>query len=270
MGPSPDEGGLFTTLDDDHDMTASSSLLSAAPTASDPVDHADVLRAQLPALRLLLGEDAFEPLVALAVQHSDAQGVPPESPTGVPALHFVHGLIVHGDVPVPDGVPPRLLADVAALEAAVAEVHALAPRAQHEPRLPLAELQALSPAERDRVVLRPARALRLVPVAFRLAGWLRDVHEGRMPHPPRLGEQYVAVYALPGLLSAHDETPVTWWHGLPAPEGRLLARLALGIPLGELRAEAATRGWIATDEELDTWLAGWVREGLFAELATGG
>jgi hypothetical protein len=263
--PSPDEGGLFTSLDNDHAMTA----MSPALQASSLHDPAAALRAQLPALRRLLGEPAFEHLTVQALQHSASQGVPPESPSGVPPLHFVHGLIVHGDVPVPDGVPPRLLADVAAVEAAIAEVCALAPRAQHEPRLALAELQALPAAALATASLRPARALRLVPVAFRLAGWLRDVHEGRNPHPPRLGDQHVAVYALPGLLSAHDETPVTWWHGLPPTEGRLLGRLALGSPLGELRAEAAERGWIASEQELDDWLAGWVREGLFAEVVAG-
>jgi hypothetical protein len=266
MRPSPDEGGLFTTLDNDHAMTAASSTI---PSAAATHAAASALRTQLPALRRMLGEAAFEHLAALAVEHSAAQGVPPDSPTGVPALHFVHGLIVHGDVDVPDGVPPRLLADVAALEVAVAEVSALAPRAQHEPRLSIAEFEAVPAADREHASLRPARALRLVSAAFRLAGWLRDVHEGRHPHPPRLGEQYVAVYALPGLLSAHDETPVTWWHGLPATEGRLLARLALGTPLGEVRAEAATRGWLGGPDELDTWIAGWVREGLFVELVTG-
>ena len=248
-------------------MTAVSPQLPAfVPVLHDP---AAALRAQLPALRRLLGDAGFEQLTRHALEHSASQGVPPDSPTGVPALHFVHGLIVHGDVTVPDGVPPRLLADVAAVEAAIAEVAALAPSAQHEQRLAWSELTALPAAALKGASLRPARALRLVPVAFRLAGWLRDVHEGRSPHPPRLGEQHVAVYALPGLLSAHDETPVTWWHGLPPTEGRLLARLALGTPIGELRTEALERGWIASDEDLDNWLGGWVREGLFAEVLTG-
>jgi|GEM_PF-3706582 len=250
-------------------LTRMMQLASSPSPASLSHDPAATLRRQFPALRHLLGEPAFARLGDLAIGHSAAQGVPADSDSGVPARAFVHGILVHGDVSAPDGVPARLLADVAALEAALADVQALAPRAQHEPRLSLAELTALPAAARDAAALRPTRALRLVPVAHRLATWLRDVHEGRSPAPPRRGEQHVAFYALPGLLSAHDETPITWWHGLPPGEGLLLARAALGVPLGALRAEALQRRWVASEEELDAWFACWAREGLFAEIVAG-
>lgn len=231
---------------------------------------ADALRAQFPALRRLLGEAAFERLAALAVAHSAAQGVPADSATGVPPRAFVHGLLVHGDVAPPDGTPPRLLADVAALEAAVADLSALASQTQHEPRLHESALAALSSEVRERTALRPTRALRLVPVAFRLAGWLREVHEGKEPHAPRRGEQYVVLYVLPALPGLMDGQPMIWWHGLPPSEGRLLSRIALGTRLGPLREEAFVQGWAADATSLDTWLGGWIREGLFSELVTGG
>jgi hypothetical protein len=267
--PSPDDGGLFTPRNDAHHMSHLLSPNRPPARPADPHEPAAVLRRQFPALARLLGEPAFAQVSSLAAGHSAAQGVPVESDSGVAPRAFVHGLLVHGDVLAPDGVPARLLADVAALEAALADVQALAPRAQHEPRLTEADLQALTAEARDAAALRPTRALRLVPVAYRLATWLRDVHEGRSPAPPRRGEQHVAFYALPGLLSAHDETPITWWHGLPPGEGLLLARAALGVPLGQLRAEALARRWIASEEELDASLAGWVREGLFAEIVSG-
>jgi hypothetical protein len=248
------------TPDDAESMTVSDlAILSGA----------DALRVQFPALRRLLGEAAFERLAALALEHSSAQGVPADSATGVPPRAFVHGLLVHGDVAPPDGTPPRLLADVAALEAALADLAALAPRAQHEPRLHESALATLPPEVRDATALRPTRALRLVPVAFRLAGWLREVHEGKQPRAPRRGEQYVVLYVLPALPGLTDGLPVTWWHGLPPAEGRLLSRLALGTRLGPLHDEAVAQGWIADAAELQTWLAGWVREGLFSELVTG-
>jgi hypothetical protein len=233
------------------------------------LSSADALRSQFPALRRLLGEPAFERLAALALAHSAAQGVPADSATGVAPRAFVHGLLVHGDVAPPDGTPPRLLADVAALEAAIADVTALAPAAQHEPRLPESALLALPPEARELAALRPTRALRLVSVAFRLAGWLRDVHSGREPLPPRRGEQHVAIYALPALTGAHG-LPVTWWHGLQPAEGRLLSRLALGTRLGVLHEEAVAGGWNADADELANWLAGWVREGLFTEIVEPG
>jgi len=243
-------------------MNSMSSVLSSH---SGPVFDLDQ---PFPALRRLLGADGFGLLSGLAAAHSAAQGVPAQSCTGVAPHAFFHGLIVHGDVPAPDGVPVRLLADVAAVEAAIAEVSAQAPDAQHEPRLAESALTALSAEARDAASLRPTRALRLLPVAYRVAGWLRDVHLGRDPRPPRRGDQHVAVYALPAV--RHDGgMPVTWWHGLPPAEGRLLARATLGMPLGELRAAAIDQGWITDGESLDAWLAGWVREGLFAEIVAG-
>src|SRR6185436_14368629 len=114
-------------------------------TVTDLLSPADSLRAQFPALRRLLGDSCFERLAALAPAHSAAQGVPADSATGVPPRAFVHGLLVHGDVAPPDGTPPRLLADVAALEAALADLAALAPRAQHQPRLRESELASVPP-----------------------------------------------------------------------------------------------------------------------------
>jgi hypothetical protein len=246
-------------------MTQALHPISAPPAALEaPPD----LQAQFPALASLLGPAAFARLSALAGEHSAAQGVAPDSASGVPAGAFVHGLLVHGDVPAPDGTPARLLADVAALEWAVAEVSALAPRAQHEPRLTDAQLEALAPAALAAAALRPTRALRLVPCAFRLAGWLRDVHEGKQPHPPRRGEQHVAVYALPALLPG-EQAPVVWWTSLSHAEGRVLARAALGTPLGTLRAEAVERGWVRDEAMLMGWLRAWVREGLFAGVEGG-
>ena len=242
--------------------------LHHVPAPSVPPDATPGLRAQYPALALLLGAESFARLAALAVAHSAAQGVPPDSASGVPAGAFVHGLLVHGDVPAPDGTPARLLADVAALEWAVAEVRALAPLAQHEPRLTEAQLDALPPDALPAASLRPTRALRLVPCAFRLAGWPGDVHEGKQPLPPRRGEQHVAVYALPALLPG-EQVPVVWWTSLSHAEGRLLSRAALGTPLGTLREEAVERGWARDEEMLVGWLRDWVREGLFAGVERG-
>jgi hypothetical protein len=258
---SSDHGWLFTTPDDAAPMTVTAPPLLLPP---------DALHAQFPALRRLLGEPAFERLAALALEHSAAQGVPADSPTGVPPRAFVHGLLVHGDVAPPDGTPPRLLADVAALEAALADLAALAPRAQHQPRLQESALAALPPDVRERTALRPTRALRLVPVAFRLAGWLREVREGKQPRAPRRGEQHVVLYVLPALPSLSDAPPVIWWHGLAPTEGRLLSRIALGTRLGPLHEEARAQGWTEGATGVDAWIGGWIREGLFSELVTGG
>lgn len=239
----------------------------AAPPAGPPAGPPD-LPAQFPALAALLGPAAFARLCAQAGEHSAAQGVAPDSASGVPAGAFVHGLLVHGDVPPPDGTPARLAADVAALEWAVAEVRALAPHAQHEPRLTEPQLDALAPGALAAAALRPTRALRLVPCAFRVAGWLRDVHEGKQPLAPRRGEQHVAVYALPALLPG-EQAPVVWWTSLSHAEGRVLSRAAAGTPLGALRADAVERGWVRDEAMLMGWVRDWVREGLFAGVEGG-
>lgn len=226
-----------------------------------PARHpAAELATAFPGLQRLLGDEPFAQLAALAAAHSHAQGVPPDSESGVPAGAFVHGLLLHGDVPAPDGVPRRLLGDVAAVEWAVAELRARAAALACEPRLTPDALAGLPPD----AALRPARGLRLLPCAFRVAGWLRDVHEGREPLAPRRGEQVVAAHVPPSPLP--DAAPVTWWNGLSHAEGRVLSRAALGTPPAELLAEGRARGWLRDEAQLREWLDGWVREGWFAGL----
>ncbi|MBM3984938.1 MAG: hypothetical protein FJ296_04490, partial [Planctomycetes bacterium] len=78
-------------------------MTQALPIVPAPPDAPPALHAQFPALASLLGQAAFARLSALAGEHSAAQGVAPDGASGVPAGAFVHGLLVHGDVPAPDG-----------------------------------------------------------------------------------------------------------------------------------------------------------------------
>jgi len=135
--------------------------------------------------------------------------------------------------------------------------------------------------------LQPVRAFDIVPIAFRLENWVRRAHDGRRaPRLPMRGEQHVVVYARPAV-SAHaagepaathapdaDELPdpravelqPVWWFALTPELGALLARLALGVPVGAALREAVQHGWMPDEAAARGQLDAWLREGLFARV----
>lgn len=218
-----------------------------------------------PALAHLIGAECFAQLGAAATARAAEQGVEPGA--------VVHHLMVQRDAPRPAAVSSRLAADVAALERAIEEVTRRAPESAREPRLLEPELVTLPMVQWERAALVTLRAFRLIPVAYRLESYVRRLHSGgsRPPPPPRREEQAVAVYALPALLRGHGAlTPAAWWQGLAAGEGRLLATLALGAPLGEATRDAVTRGAVASPAAARALITAWVREGMFASVHVAG
>ncbi len=225
-------------------MSTSSPPPAAAPPA--PL-------AAFPALAHLLGEECWRRLVEAAAAAARATGAEPGA--------VVHGLLVKADAPRPEQVPGRLVADVAAVERAIEEVTAMAASVAAETRLGADAFAALDGADRERAVLMPSRALRVVPVAFRVAGFVRRLHRGgRRPTLPPREEQHVIVHALPAL---GELPPCAWWNGLPPGEGRLLATLSMGTPLGEATAAAVASGDVADGPAAHALVTGWLRDGLF-------
>jgi hypothetical protein len=213
-----------------------------------------------PALAHLLGPDCFARLADAAAARAAELGCEPGA--------VVHHLLLQRDAPRPSAVSSRLAADVAALERAIEEVARRAPDSAREQRLRESDLVTLPLVQWERAALVTLRAFRLIPVAYRLESWVRRLHSGasRPPPPPRREEQAVAVYALPGMGALR---PDAWWQGLSAGEGRLLATVALGAPLGEAARDAVTRGAVANPAAARALITAWVREGMFASVHVG-
>jgi len=212
------------------------------------------LAPHFPGVRALLGPEHFARLLAESFARAAELDLPPDA--------ALHGRLVQPDAPRPAHVPARLVADVAATERALAESAQLAPATRDQPRLGPELSDWLRRPDAAHAVLQPLRALRIIPVAFRLEGWLRAVRAGRIPaHLPRREERVLLCYPLAG---NRHVAPAPWLADVEPAAGRFLSLLALGTPLGEALADAAAHGLPETqahDALLEALL-----EGLFTEL----
>jgi hypothetical protein len=246
---------------------------SAARAPADPE-----LAAAFPALAHLLGRAGFDMLCDAARQRAQR--------FDLPAGALLHGLLLRHHV-ASDIAPSRLAADVAALEWSISQMEALVPRWVSAPRaspadLPGAAADASAAAAPDdgqaeprndawkAAVLEPVRAVDIVPVAFRLASWVRRRHGPQPRHLDALPvrhDQKIVVWVphVPGAQAAPAGARV-WWHALEAGPGRLLERIALGAPLGAAVQAALAHGWIADEAAARALLDRWLREGLFARV----
>jgi hypothetical protein len=225
-------------------------LVLTAESAAELVALADH-----PTLAHLLGPRHFALLAHEATKRAQREQVRPAD--------LLHSLIVHRAAPLPDDVPSRMAADVVAVEREISVVGELIPRCAGMPRL---SAGALSEIDRDTLRasrLETIRALGIVPVGYRVDGYVRRVRAGKLPEPPERAAQTVVVYEL-GLAN-----PVVWCRAVSHAEGRMLSLIALGETLGEaIDAGIAPDGFsnkAAALHALDFWL----REGLFTNLLPG-
>ncbi|MHC4846551.1 MAG: hypothetical protein ACYTCU_10380 [Planctomycetota bacterium] len=208
--------------------------------------------ADFPALAHLLGPQHFATLAHQAAERSARDGVEPDD--------VVHSLLGRRTAPLPDDVPARMAADVAAVERQIVHVRRNLSRCVGLPRVPIG---ALAGFERDTMrasQLEPIRALGIVPTGYRADGYVRRVHAGKLPDPPKRGTQTVVVYALGAL------DPVTWWRAVSPAEGRLLDLIALGETLGTAIDRTVGPKGFADEAAVMAALDVWTREGLFTRL----
>ncbi len=207
--------------------------------------HGRSLATDFPALAYTLGQARFDGLADQALAAADA--------TGSPAGEWLLRMLVSFDIRT-EGIPSRLSADVAALEWAIAQVHAT-PAPTHAPML---RRDVPDDAHsRPGAMLVPIDALRIVPVAFRLDAYLRRIAAGRRPQAPARGDQVVVVYRPAGRVHRI---------ALSSGEGRLLQHLRLGVPVTDAVAAAVANGSAidvgSARRDIDFWLG----EGLFSQV----
>jgi hypothetical protein len=215
---------------------------------------AEVLRARHPRLQRLLGTALFEALVRDATRATTREELDPDA--------SLARLLAAADL-ASLGIPPRLAADLAAVERASAEVAAL-PR-EDEARLHAGALGELPEARRGEAVLHLAAGLRLLPVAHRLGPWREPAGGGPEPAPgrdprPQAGAGFLAVWRP---ADAPAEEAPRWLDLVPA-EGRALALLGQGLSLGEVTIRAGR--WFNDPARVEALLAEWCGLGLFASL----
>jgi hypothetical protein len=208
--------------------------------------------ADYPALAHLLGPQHFATLAHQAAERAARDG---DDPT-----ELVHSLLVRRTAPLPDDVPSRMAADVAAVEREIVHVRRSLGRCVGVPRVPIGVLEGFDRDTLHASRLEPIRALGIVPTGYRADGYVRRVHSGKLPDPPKRDAQTVVVYAL----GAVD--PVTWWRAVPSAEGRLLDLIALGETLGTAIKQTVGPKGFADEAAVLAALDLWTREGLFTRL----
>lgn len=177
---------------------------------------ADVAADHFPALVRVLGRTPFDRLITTFLKAHPPQEVSVKlAVAGLPAFLGRYG------VPEAVGVPPRALADVAALEWASEDLF----DAPDSPSpLPVAVLEEIAPEDWERVGFDFIAALRVVETEYDVVPVLDAVAEGIAPARPKLRRGAYAVFRA-GLDVER--------RSLSVEEGRLLAMLSGGLTFRE-------------------------------------
>ena len=210
----------------------------------------EALESDYPALKHLLGDDGFRALVAGYVQAHPSRSY---------SLNFLGARL-------PDYVrtAPRLrrrafLHDLARLEQAVAEVF----DASEEEALRPQAIASVPDADWERARLVPIAAFRLLALRYPVNDYLQSVRDERHDHPAlRRRDSWVAVYRRRYTVRRQE---------LDRAAYRLLADIAGGKRLGDaVKTALRRRGRRPRETELFAWFRGWVGEGMFGAVETGG
>lgn len=211
--------------------------------------------ADYPALAHLLGPEHFASLAHQAAERAEREGLEPNA--------LVHSLLVRRSTPLPDDVPSRMAADVAAVEREICVVGQLAPQCAELPRVSVGVLENLDHETLRATRLVPIRALGIVPVGYRVDGFVRRVRAGKLPPPPVRQAQSVVVHALGSV------QPIAWTRAVSHAEGRMLTLLSLGTALGATLDECTGSDGFPTQADALAALDIWLREDLFTRVISG-
>lgn len=230
------------------------SLLTRGPrmTASERLDVyragyvsrlVECLADDYPALKHLLGEDAFEAL-ATAYVHAHPSRSPSLNAFGRALPGFVRGSGT-------DGAP--FASDLARLEWALVEaVHA----APADPMSP-ATLAAIAPEAWESARLVAAPSVRLLRFDHAVDAYLQAVRD---EHP-------ATMVRAPTATLVHRRGWVVWRRDLTPPMARVLEDLLGGATLGRALVAAVGEGGGDAAGDVTAWFQEWVSGGVFVEVA---
>jgi hypothetical protein len=242
-GKSPPEGAVESLLTPGPRMTASERLdVYRAGYVSRLVE---CLADDYPALKHLLGEDAFE-VLATAYVHAHPSGSPSLNAFGRALPDFVRESGIDG---------AAFASDLARLEWALVEAVHAAPADHLSPEA----LAAIAPESWESARLRAAPSVRLLRFDHAVDAYLQAVRDDRP----------ATVVRAPTATLVHRRGWVVWRRDLTPPMARLLEDLLEGATLG--RALAAAVGEAGGEGAVDvtSWFQEWVAGGVFVGIETG-
>jgi hypothetical protein len=195
-----------------------------------------------PAVKHLLGDDAFE---ALVLRYVDAH--PSRSPSlngfgrSMPAFARSSGI---------EGA--SFVSDLARLEWALVEAIHAAPAAAISPE----RLEAIAPEEWAGARLRAAPSVQLLRFDHAVDAYYQAFRDDR----PAI------VSAAPSATLVHRHGWVVWRRDLTPPMARLLDAILGGSPLGDALAIAASEGEGSAPADVTAWFKDWVAGGVFSDV----